>query len=266
MKTYALPKVALPCALLLFSAVPRAFADDHDKKTDVTITAPVEVPGGVVLQPGTYMFKLMEITGNRHVVQISSEDGKRTYAITMTAAATRVTPTDKTVLTFYEMPAGSPQAVRRWFWPGDVDGQEFLYPHKRAAEISKITKQTVPEAPEEQPVAANTPAPAADVTAAPAPEPTPNPLVASAAVTTTSSQVAATEPVPATPPAPEPEVVAQATPPAPAPSRTYSDAAPSQNSSDNSTLPQTASELPLAALIGFLSLAAAMVLRRLVRA
>ncbi len=271
MKVNILPRLALPCALLLFAATPGVFADDHDKATNITIAEPMEVPGGVVLQPGTYMFKLMEITGNRHVVQIRSEDGKKTYAVAMTAAAFRTQPTDKTVLTFYEMPSGQPQAVRKWFWPSDVDGQEFLYPKKRAAEISKVTNQKVPEAPEDQPVADNTSAtvntsstdntPVADNTPAavtPAPEPpaATQPVVTAAAITP--------EPAPATPPAAEPELVAQAAPP---PNTTSStDQGPSPNSSAPSSLPQTASELPLMALIGSLSLSAAIALRHLRRA
>lgn len=189
MKIDVSPRFALPCALLLFAASPGVFADDHDKATNITITEPIEVPGGVVLQPGTYMFKLMEITGNRHVVQIRSEDGKKTYAITMTAAASRVQRTDKTVLTFYEMPSGQPQAVRRWFWPGDVDGQEFLYPRKRASEISQVTNQKVPEAPEEQPLADNT--------------------SATANTSSTDNTLVADNTPAAAPPAPEPPALTQ---------------------------------------------------------
>src|ERR1700733_1884176 len=126
MKLPLLAGLALGGALLLVTAVPPVVADSHDKKTDVTITEPVEVPNGVVLQPGTYMFRLMEITGNRHVVQIKSEDGKKTYAIAMVAAAHRTERNSKVVLTFWETPSGQPPALRKWFWPGDVDGQEFM--------------------------------------------------------------------------------------------------------------------------------------------
>ena len=48
-------------------------------------------------------------------------------------------------MTFYEGAQGRPQALRKWFWPGDLDGQEFLYPKAQAAEISKRTKEKVPE-------------------------------------------------------------------------------------------------------------------------
>lgn len=43
------------------------------------------------------------------------------------------------------MPAGQPPALRQWFWPGDYDGQQFLYPHSEAAAIDQAAKQRVPE-------------------------------------------------------------------------------------------------------------------------
>jgi LPXTG-motif cell wall-anchored protein len=253
-------KLALPCAAVLFAAVTCVFADDYDKKTDVTIDQPVEVPGGVVLQPGTYMFKLMNATANRHIVQISSDDGKKTFAVVMTAAARRTERSDKTILTFYEMPTGTPQAVRKWFWPGDLDGQEFLYPHDRATQISKLTNEKVPEAPEGQPLIDNSTTAAQATTSAPTSVPTSEPAVVAQA----------NEPAPAPAPANVPTGTAQvqATPPpaaAPAPIDPTPSPSP-QNSTDNSTLPQTASDLPLLALVGLTATVGALMLRRTRRA
>jgi hypothetical protein len=135
---------AVPLALLGLSAVPM-FGDEHDKKTDVTITQEVQVPGGTVLPPGTYMFILNDSASDRNIVEIRSEDGSQLYALTFTTRATRVDRTASTVLTFYEMPAGQPPALRQWFWPGDYDGQEFLYPHGQAAQIDQSTNQKLPE-------------------------------------------------------------------------------------------------------------------------
>jgi len=272
MKSHVLAGLALVGALVFIAAPPTIFADDHDKKTDVTISEPVEVPGGVVLQPGTYMFRLMDITGNRHVVQIRSEDGKKTYAIAMTAAAYRVQPTSKVELTFFEMPSGQPPVVHKWFWPGDVDGQEFLYPHKRAAEITRLSKETVKEASEEDQNAANTAA-ATDNTSAP------DNSVAVATATTDNTQVADNSAAVAVAPAPEPAPAAvsvtETTPAAPAPSdqaqllAQANPPAPSSTPAPQTTtdsLPQTASDFPLIALIGGLSLAAAVTMRSLRRA
>src|SRR5690348_4704424 len=130
-------KVALPCTLLLTGASSWLRADEWDKKTDVTISNPIEIPGKV-LAPGKYIFKLVDSPSNRHIVEVTSEDGKQVYAVMFTVAARRTTPS-KQILSFYEMPQGQPEAVRYWFWPGELDGQEFTYPHNRAVEISKAT-------------------------------------------------------------------------------------------------------------------------------
>jgi hypothetical protein len=273
MRSSILSKFALPCAAVLLTAVTGVFADDHDKKTDVTIDQPLEVPGGVVLQPGTYMFKLMDATADRHVVQISTEDGKKTFAIVMTAAARRTERADKTILTFYEMPSGSPQALRKWFWPGDLDGQEFLYPRDRATQISKLTNEKVPEAPEGQPLIDSSAQVSAQADAQPAAEPVaaaPAPAPAPEAVAQLEQPATPPPPAPVTAPADTAQVQAAPEPPAPAPStdQTVAQNTVAQNTTptDNSALPQTASDLPLMTLVGFSALAGAFMIRRARRA
>jgi hypothetical protein len=278
MKSNVLSKFALPCAAVLLAGagVTGIFADDYDKKTDVTIDQPMEVPGGVVLQPGTYMFKLLNATANRHIVQISSEDGKKTFAVVMTAAARRTERSSKTILTFYEMPGGAPQAVRKWFWPGDQDGQEFLYPHDRATQISKLTNENVPEAPEGQPLIDNSASASAqtttETTPAAAPAETPEvvsqadqPATPPAPVQTAQVQApappAVTDPTPTS--APEAAPVAAQADPAPSTNQIVAQNATPPSSNDNSTLPQTASNLPLITLAGFAGIAGALTLRRL---
>ena len=177
MKRMTSLSIAAPIAILLLAAAPKVFSDEHDKKTDITISEPIEVPGAV-LQPGTYMFILLNSSSDRHIVEVKSEDGSHLYAMMFTAAARRVFPTGKVALTFYEMPQGSPKAVRQWYWPGDYDGQEFLYSHQQAAEIRAASHQTVPELTDQEAATLAAPAPAesnpADLTAS-APPPAPAP-------------------------------------------------------------------------------------------
>jgi hypothetical protein len=47
----------------------------------------------------------------------------------------RLTATDKTVITFSEVPRGSPEAIGAWFYPGNNFGLEFVYPKRRAVEL-----------------------------------------------------------------------------------------------------------------------------------
>jgi hypothetical protein len=132
------------CCTLLVAAGPNAFGDDHDKKTEVTLSEPTRVPGAV-LQPGTYVFILLNSSSDRHIVEIKSPDMKHLYSMSFATAASRTERTGKVVLTYYEMPAGSPPALRQWFWPGDFEGQELLYPKNEAATISAASHKKVPE-------------------------------------------------------------------------------------------------------------------------
>ena len=44
---------------------------------------------------------------------------------------------------FAETPAGTPAAVKAWFYPGDTIGDEFVYPKQEAMRIAKATHQPV---------------------------------------------------------------------------------------------------------------------------
>jgi hypothetical protein len=217
------------CAGLLGAAlwlVPAARADEWDKRTEITFGAPVEIPGQV-LPPGKYVFKLMDSASDRNIVQIFNADETRLYATLLAIPDYRLTPPDKTMITFEERKQGAPEAIRAWFYPGDNYGEEFVYPKAQAMAIAETTKQPAAA------VASNRSEPA---------QPAP----------------AEMNKAPVTPPTPErtqPEI-AQAAPPAP-PVQTL----PPAPAAMPKRLPRTASDLPLAALIGLTSLSAALGLR-----
>ena len=140
---------AIVCTGLLGVVLaPRAPADVADRKTIVTFSAPVEVPGKV-LPAGTYVFKLLDTTGSRNVVQILDKDEKQVYATILGVPNYRMDPPEKPVVSFEERPSGSPEALKAWFYPGDTYGVEFVYPHKRAVELAKRTNQNVLSMPDE---------------------------------------------------------------------------------------------------------------------
>jgi hypothetical protein len=43
----------------------------------------------------------------------------------------RMDPADKTILQFEERPAGQPEALKAWFYPGYNSGVEFVYPKQK---------------------------------------------------------------------------------------------------------------------------------------
>lgn len=204
----------------------RVKADEWNRKTVVTFSAPVEVPGvgAQTLPAGTYVFKILDSASDRHIVQIFNERMDHVYTTILAIPNFRLKPTDKTVMTFGERAAGEPEAIRAWFYPGRQWGEEFVYPKFRAVELAKLTGQPVLATPielEKAPIEALKTAPVVAV------EPT-GEVVEVAKVVELPPEIAATKPV---------EVAAL------------------------ETLPQTASPLPLVGLIGLLSLGAGVTLR-----
>jgi hypothetical protein len=115
------------CSALLCAALgASAKADRWDKSTIVTLNESVEIPGQV-LQPGTYVFKLLNSSSDRHIVQIWSGDETQVFATIMAVPIYRSQAPEKTILEFDERPYDSPQALRTWFYPGDSCGNEFVY-------------------------------------------------------------------------------------------------------------------------------------------
>jgi hypothetical protein len=137
------------CVALIGAAVaPGAKADEWNKKTVVTFSGPVEIPGvhltgWSILPAGTYVFKLLDSQSDRHIVQIFTKDEKKIVATILAIPNYRLKATDKTVITFRERPAGEPEALRGWFYPGMNWGDEFVYPKARAVELSKTEKTPV---------------------------------------------------------------------------------------------------------------------------
>src|SRR6202051_2486552 len=137
------------CMALLGAAFsPSARADEVNRKTVITFSGPVEIPGvhlqGYgILPAGTYVFKILDSQSDRHIVQIFSKDELTVYATILAIPNYRLKATDKTVMTFRERPAGQPEALRAWFYPGKNWGEEFVYPKARAIELAKITNTPV---------------------------------------------------------------------------------------------------------------------------
>jgi hypothetical protein len=135
-------------ALLGAMFSPSAKADDYDKKTTVTFSGPVEIPpvyitGMRVLPAGTYVFKLVNSSSNRHIVQIFNKDQTKIYATILAIPNYRLVPKNRTVITFNEGVRGQPEAIRAWFYPGANWGEEFVYPKIKAIELAKVTQTPV---------------------------------------------------------------------------------------------------------------------------
>ncbi len=129
-------------AAMAVMIAPAARADEWNKKTILTFSGAVQIPGAT-LPAGSYVFKLADIPGNRHVVQVFDKDEKRLYATLLAVPNDRLEPADKPVILFSERPSGTPQAVKVWYYPGDRIGDEFVYPKSQAMRIAKANHARV---------------------------------------------------------------------------------------------------------------------------
>ncbi|MGA8152155.1 MAG: hypothetical protein WB952_14470 [Terriglobales bacterium] len=197
--------------------VPTVSADDWNRKTVVTFSGPVEVPGvgAQTLPAGTYVFKIFDSQSDRHIVQIFNQDMTHVFTTILAIPNYRLHATDKTVITFRERPAGEPEALKAWFYPGRQWGEEFVYAKPRAIELAKEMNEPVLATPVE--------------------------------LATAPVEALKTAPVEAVAPTGEPVELAQVVEPPPA-----AEVAPQPMVAE--ALPKTASSLPLIGLIGLLSL------------
>jgi hypothetical protein len=207
------------------SLLPVARADEWSQRTVVSFSGPVEIPGQI-LPAGTYVFKLANSQSSRHIVQVFNQRENHLYGTFLAIPSYRHRPSDKTIIRFEERAAGSPQAIKAWFYPSRTYGHEFVYPKKEALALAEANNAPVPSMPTE--LAATTTKPM---------------------VTIEGPEIAALMIVPlkAEKPTGEEVELAQITeaPAAELPA----------------TLPKTASMVPLIGLIGLLSLGAAFSMR-----
>ena len=128
-------------ALVAFLA-PGAHADEWNKRTYLTFSGPVQVPGAT-LPAGTYTFEIANPDTTRHVIRVSEKDSGKHIGLFMTIPNERLDPPSDNLVMFSERAAGAPQAIQVWFYPGDRFGEEFVYPRNQAIAIAKANKKSV---------------------------------------------------------------------------------------------------------------------------
>lgn len=138
-KFAAIFSILLSVALMLV-ALPAAHAGIWNQKTELTFNHPVEIPH-TTLPAGTYWFILANDPSNRDVVEIYSADWSKQYATLQTVPTERFRTTNHTDLTFAERPANKPEALLKWFYPGQLMGHEFIYSPRHTREFARDAKQ-----------------------------------------------------------------------------------------------------------------------------
>lgn len=134
------------CAVAFLSALVPGTATAQDsnwnQRTYFTFSAPVEIPGKT-LAAGTYLFRLVDSPSNRHVVQVFDKDEKQILATVLAIPAQRLEPSSDPEVRFMEVAASQPAAIRTWWYPGRTIGHEFIYPKEQALRIARGASTSV---------------------------------------------------------------------------------------------------------------------------
>jgi hypothetical protein len=272
--------IAGACATALVAVLTmNAAAQDSNsnERTYLTFSAPVELPG-VTLQAGTYLFRLADSQSNRHIVQVFNQDEKQILATILAVPAERLEVTGENVVTFRESAEGAMPAVQYWYYPGDRIGHEFVYPKDQAAKIAKRTGQNVLSTDGDVASSGSTVSstgPDGQISEwkrEETPERTANDQTTTGTVTGTAGITQMPEPQPQPQPEPETRQTETTTATAHTDTRGHSGVMPEASeraavgtAGTANELPSTSSPLPLAGLVGLLSLGGALALRRIGR-
>jgi LPXTG-motif cell wall-anchored protein len=236
-----LTKFIIPAALaaLMLGSPAPTVAQTADYQTYFTFSGPVTLPG-VTLPAGKYLFRLADPQTSRKVINVLTADGKKSVAM-LTSIPNRLNkaPNDPEVR-FMETSNNTPPPIKTWWYPGNSTGYEFIYPRRQALELAKVVSEpiltTKSDTKEFETADLSRVGESESAISAPVNE---NPEPAEATGRAQRGEMPETR-------------AAQAETPAPAPPRTP----PAETQVARAELPQTASSVPLTALLGGLALMA----------
>jgi hypothetical protein len=135
-------KMAALWVFVLIAAVPFAVADAQ--KTNVTFDNQVALPG-LLLQPGSYVFKVTESDRDQKtVIQIFNADGSQFLGNELAIIDHKATPGGRSLVTYEKPGTQSIPEVKTWFMPGKNYGLTFVYPKDEAKALAKANQIEVP--------------------------------------------------------------------------------------------------------------------------
>jgi hypothetical protein len=232
-------------------------AQPLDKRTLFTFSGPITLPG-VTLPAGQYLFRLADPNSSSKVVQVLNADGTKPYGMFFTLRAERLEPASTPEVRFMETASGTPAAIRTWWYPGERTGFEFIYPREQARRLAMAASQPVLTTDAQTTTTEQTNTDDLSRVASGGQETDVNasaaPTAATPTGTTQEGQIASSSLSISTPSIPAVGSAPAVTPTASTQTTT------SQGSSAQPTrtqLPRTATQLPLVAMVGTLSLLSA---------
>ncbi len=137
------------CATLLGVASPASAQSDRENST-FTVTEPIDV-GAFTLQPGTYLIKVVLLESNRNVIQVTNVEQTKVFANVLATPhpirADEGVPSSRYI--YYTTATGQPKALRTWFARDTTNGQDIIYPKRRAMELAAMAREPVIAIPDE---------------------------------------------------------------------------------------------------------------------
>jgi hypothetical protein len=132
---------------LTMMAVPSR-ADTLDHASQLTFNEPVALPGNV-LPAGTYWFEKLPnmMAPENNVVEVYNADHTQLIATLLTDSVERAQPAEHTTLRVAQLAANRPAELVTWFYPGDLEGDQFIYAPQQERQLQDARMQTIVASP-----------------------------------------------------------------------------------------------------------------------
>ena len=118
-----------------------ARADEENETTNITFSAPVEIPGKV-LPAGSYIFERVDDNDMRDMVRIFNADRTMLYATLETVPVDRMNTMGDPSITLAQQGSGNPEVLVQWFYGGSSTGHQFIYPKAEEKELAQAKLDT----------------------------------------------------------------------------------------------------------------------------
>jgi LPXTG-motif cell wall-anchored protein len=110
------------------------------------VTDPLDV-GGYLLEPGTYVIRVLPGYTNRNLLQITNEDRTKIFATVLSIPHAYPVGVGEANTEYVLYPAveGTPRALRTWYAVNSTSkgGHDIVYPERRAMELAPVVKEPV---------------------------------------------------------------------------------------------------------------------------
>jgi hypothetical protein len=107
-----------------------------DESTTITFNKPVQIPGHL-LKAGSYLFVRFDDGNgpNVNLIQVFNGDRSQLIATIQTVSVERQNVSGDTVLTLADESNGQTPVLVDWFYPGSLEGHEFVYSGRQEREV-----------------------------------------------------------------------------------------------------------------------------------